>query len=255
MRDTAFDRAAGKRSFAREHRTQDGLARRGHSGGSRALRFVAAGLGLLGIAFLAGFGIFLASLDRLEHSPPAPTDGIVALTGGSQRIGDAIDLLAQGFARRLLITGVNERTSRDEIARLKPEKRQLVDCCVDLDYRARNTIGNAHEISHWAQRNNFRSLIVVTSNYHMPRTLAELDHASPEIRKVPFPVVTETVDADAWWHRGATMRLLVSEYAKYLAVMARTHISSAVPPAEPAAGRPEIAPAPVRLVAKPDAPR
>ena len=91
--------------------------------------------------------------------------------------------------RRLLISGVNERTSRDEIARLNPGQRRLFDCCVDLDYRARNTIGNAIETRRWAERNRFHSLIVVTSTYHMPRTLVELDHALPGIRKVPYAVV------------------------------------------------------------------
>ncbi len=121
-----------------------------------------------------------------ERPPETRADGIVALTGGSQRIGDAIDLLAQGYAGRLLISGVNERTSRDEIARLNPGQRRLFECCVDLDYRARNTIGNAIETRRWIERNRFRSIIVVTSAYHMPRTLVELDHALPDLRKVPY---------------------------------------------------------------------
>lgn len=222
----------------------------------RLLRIALGLVGALCFVVLAGFGLFLASLDRLERSPPAPTDGIVALTGGSQRIGDAIDLLAQGFARRLLITGVNERTSRDEIARLNPEKRQLVECCVDLDYRARNTIGNALETRRWAMENRFRSIIVVTSNYHMPRTLAELEHVSPEIQKVPFPVVTPNVDAGAWWHRVSTLRLLFAEYAKYVVVLTRTHLAALVPGSgEAPGGAPREAPSTVRLVAKPAAAR
>jgi uncharacterized SAM-binding protein YcdF (DUF218 family) len=218
---------------------------------SRRWRWAGYLVGAACLAVLAGFGVFLASLDRLEHSPPAPTDGIVALTGGSQRIGDAIDLLAQGFARRLLITGVNERTSRDEIARLNPQKRRLVECCVDLDYRARNTIGNALETRRWAAENRFRSLIVVTSNYHMPRTLAELDHVSPEIEKVPFPVVTSNVDAGAWWHRLATLRLLFAEYAKYVVVLARTRLAALGPGHEGLLPAALDQPHPVQLVAKP----
>jgi uncharacterized SAM-binding protein YcdF (DUF218 family) len=211
------------------------------------------------VAFLSGFLAFLFSLDRAERAPGAATDGIVALTGGAQRIGDAIDLLAKGFAGRLLITGVNERTSRDQIARLNPGQRRLVQCCVDLDYRARDTIGNAVETRRWAQENGFRSLIVVTSNYHMPRTLAELDHVLPEARKVPFAVVTNTVDAGAWWHSLATARLLLAEYTKYVAVLARTRLApnSAIQQTVPPAPRPEreLGAEPVRLVAKPASPR
>jgi uncharacterized SAM-binding protein YcdF (DUF218 family) len=185
-----------------------------------------------GIAFLAGFALFVGfvvfvySLERTERPPAARTDGIVALTGGSQRIGDAIDLLAQGFASRLLISGVNERTSRDEIARLNPGQRRLFECCVDLDYRARNTIGNAIETRRWIERNRFRSIIVVTSAYHMPRTLVELDHALPDLRKVPYPVVSPSVDPAAWWHSPATARVLLSEYAKLLLVYARTRFEA-----------------------------
>jgi uncharacterized SAM-binding protein YcdF (DUF218 family) len=179
-----------------------------------------------GLIGFVGFLGFVYSLDRAERRPEVRTDGIVALTGGSQRIGDAIDLLAQGYASRLLISGVNERTSRDEIARLTPGQRRLFDCCVDLDYRARNTIGNAIETRRWAEQNRFRSLIVVTSNYHMPRTLVELDHALPGIRKVPYAVVTPSVDPDLWWRSPATAKVLVSEYVKLIAVWLRTRFES-----------------------------
>ncbi|HEY8566795.1 MAG TPA: YdcF family protein [Beijerinckiaceae bacterium] len=181
--------------------------------------FLAAGLAL---AFVAGFVAFTATIDRYERSPETRADGIVALTGGAQRIGDAIDLLAKGYAGRLLITGVNERTSRDEIARLNPGQRRLFDCCVDLDYRARNTVGNAIETRRWANDHRFRSLIVVTSNYHMPRTLVELDHVLPDARKVPYAVVTNTVQAEAWWRSPATARVLLGEYVKFLVGWVRT---------------------------------
>lgn len=174
--------------------------------------------------FLAGFFAFVGSLDRFERTPSVRTDAIVALTGGAQRIGDAIDLLAKGYGNRLLITGVNERTSRDQIARLNPGQRRLFECCVDLDYRARNTIGNAIETRRWANQNRFRSLIVVTSNYHMPRTLLELDHALPAARKVPYAVVTNSIDLDGWWRSPATTRVLLSEYMKFLAMWVRTHL-------------------------------
>jgi uncharacterized SAM-binding protein YcdF (DUF218 family) len=177
-------------------------------------------------AALVGFFVFVYSIDRIERNPAARTDAIVALTGGAQRIGDAIDLLGKGYGSRLLITGVNERTSRDEIARLNPGQRRLFDCCVDLDYRARNTIGNAIETRRWAEQNRFRSVIVVTSNYHMPRTLVELDHALPGIRKVPYAVVTPTVDPDLWWRSPATAKVLASEYVKLLVVWLRTRFES-----------------------------
>lgn len=180
-------------------------------------------VGSLGAVAIAGFLLFAASLEWSEREPDSRTDGIVAFTGGAQRIGDAIDLLAKGYAARLLISGVNRQTSRREIARLNPGQRRLFDCCVDLDYRARNTIGNAIETRRWMREQRFRSLIVVTSNYHMPRTLIELDHALPDnARLVPHPVVADGTDRTAWWRRPAAFKIIASEYVKFVAGWVRT---------------------------------
>jgi uncharacterized SAM-binding protein YcdF (DUF218 family) len=186
---------------------------------------VAAACSVAAVA-LAGFLAFVQLIARAEQPPATRTDAIVALTGGAQRIGDAIDLLARGYGDRLLITGVNERTSRDEIARLNPGQRRLFDCCVDLDYRARNTIGNAIATRRWIADNGFRSLIVVTSNYHMPRTLLELDHALPQVRKVPYAVVASSADMQGWWRSPTTLKLLAYEYAKFVAMWARTRVEA-----------------------------
>jgi uncharacterized SAM-binding protein YcdF (DUF218 family) len=217
------------------------------------LSYVAGLLGALVFAavltLVGGFFVFVYSIERTEQRPEFRADGIVALTGGSERIGEAIDLLAQGYARRLLISGVNERTSRGEIARLNPGQRRLFECCVDLDYRARNTIGNAIETRRWAQRNRFRSLIVVTSNYHMPRTIVELDHALPDVQKVPFAVIPSTLNLDQWWRDSATARVLLSEYAKLLIVRVRTLLEA--DPERSTAANIISGGEPVRVVAEP----
>jgi len=208
----------------------------------------AAGFGMAALA--VGFLVFVYTLARQERSPEGRTDGIVALTGGAQRIGDAIDLLAAGYGRRLLITGVNERTSREEIARLNPTQRQLISCCVDLDYRARNTIGNAIETRRWMRTHHFSTVAVVTSNYHMPRTLIELDHALTDSdRIVPHPVVTDAFDADTWWHSAPAAKLVASEYVKFLVSWVRTRFE-----ADPERSRAAILIGrrkPVKMVAEP----
>lgn len=194
-------------------------------------RWGAAVLGAAMAATLAGAGFiaFVTSLDRLERDPPSRADAIVALTGGAERIRDAIELLARGFGTRLLITGVNERTGRDEIAKLSPGQRRLVECCVDLDYRARNTVGNAVETRRWMQKHGFGSLIVVTSNYHMPRTMAELDHVMPGLPKVAHPVVAGASSPGEGSFTLSGARLLLGEYAKYVVVLVRTRMSRAAP--------------------------
>ncbi len=176
-----------------------------------------------GLLFAAGFVMFVGALERAESHEGAPADGIVALTGGPERIGDAMELLARGRGGRLLITGVNEKTSKEEIARQRPDLRLFFSCCVDLDYRALNTIGNAEQTRNWVREHRFRSLIVVTSSYHMPRTLAEISHALPDVRIVAHPVVSDRTDLDAWWRDPPLIKLLALEYVKY--VMTRARIS------------------------------
>ncbi|WP_076440982.1 MULTISPECIES: YdcF family protein [unclassified Bosea (in: a-proteobacteria)] len=158
---------------------------------------------------------FVGGIEAREPVATPRTDAIVVVTGGSQRVGDAIGLLGADRGARLLISGVNEKTSREELARLNPAARDLLACCVDLDYRARNTIGNAIETRRWVRQHRFQSLLVVTSNYHMPRTLAEFAHAMPGVRLVAHPVVTDQLDSTGWWRRWATVKVLVPEYVKF----------------------------------------
>jgi uncharacterized SAM-binding protein YcdF (DUF218 family) len=175
---------------------------------------------LLGLGFLW----FIWRVPANEIPLDRNADGIVALTGGASRIADAIELLASGRGKRLLISGANRATNSTEISRLNPEFERWVRCCVDID-RSLNTLGNAIETRRWAESRGFRSLIVVTSNYHMPRALAEIAHQLPGVALVPFPVVTDRQRADPWWTGGATARLMLSEYVKYIFARLRMGLS------------------------------
>lgn len=189
-----------------------------------------AGRAALALAGLAAIGFFVGLLlfsRRIAHAEPMfqpATDGVVTLTGGAQRIGDALHLLREGRGKRLLISGVNERTRAEEITRLHPGARDLVACCVDLGTQARNTIGNSIETRRWTRAHEFRSITVVTSNYHMPRALLELTHVLPDVQFTAYPVVTETFDTQRWWREPAMARALMVEYVKYLAAYLRTRI-------------------------------
>ncbi len=178
-------------------------------------------------ALVAGFLVFVGTLEWIETMPARHAEGVVALTGGAERIADAVALLARGDADRLLITGVNPATSGGEIARLTPEARALLDCCIELGYAAEDTLGNAAETSRWVRGHNIRSLIVVTSNYHMPRALAEIGHAAPGVELLAYPVVSERARAAGWWANGQSLRLMVSEYLKYVIVLTRLHVAPA----------------------------
>jgi uncharacterized SAM-binding protein YcdF (DUF218 family) len=188
-----------------------------------AVFFALAILAVLG----GGFVWFVWRVPATEVALNRNADGIVVMTGGASRISDAIELLAAGHGKRLLISGVNPATTSAEIARNNPRFEKLVVCCVDLDHSAINTVGNAIETRRWARDRKFTSLIVVTSAYHMPRTMAELELQMPDIALVPFPVVTEKLRNEPWWASGPTARLILSEYAKFVVSQLRMRIEPA----------------------------
>lgn len=193
------------------------------------------------ILVAGGFLWFVAILARAEPDPsPRNADAIVALTGGQSRVSDATDLLARGSARRLLITGVHPQTSRGEIARKLGASRGLLECCVDLDRDALNTVGNAVETRRWVREHGFRSIIVVTSAYHMPRALVEIRQRLPDVRLVPYPVASATLQLDRWWDHRPTLRVLAGEYVKYLVSLARAVVDPADEPETVARHRPTI---------------
>jgi uncharacterized SAM-binding protein YcdF (DUF218 family) len=171
-----------------------------------------------------GFLWFLGRVPGEEVEFSGKADGIVALTGGASRIADAIELLASGRGARLLISGANPSTNSAAISRLNPEFAKWVRCCVDFDHQSLNTLGNAIQTKGWVERRGFRSLIVVTSNYHMPRALAEIAHQLPDVVLLPFPVVTDRARAEPWWTSGATTRLMLTEYVKYVFARVRMGI-------------------------------
>jgi uncharacterized SAM-binding protein YcdF (DUF218 family) len=180
-----------------------------------------------GIALVLGFFGFIWLLPSQEVALDQSADGIVVLTGGTSRVADALELLASGRGKRLLITGVNSGTTTTDIARQTVDYNKWLACCVDLDYAAINTLGNAVQARRWALEHNFTSLIVVTSAYHMPRALAELAHQLPDATLIPYPVVSDRLRVEPWWSNGATARLVLSEYLKYLFAKLRMRFDSA----------------------------
>jgi uncharacterized SAM-binding protein YcdF (DUF218 family) len=202
----------------------DGMLRRA---GRWLRRIVWSAAAIAAIAVAAGFWWFVWSVPNDEVALDRNADGIVVLTGGASRVADAIELLSEGRGKRLLITGVHHATTAREIARLLPAYGRLMGCCVDLDHSALNTVGNAVETKRWAERRNIRSLIVVTSNYHMPRAMAELARRLPDVALIPFPVVTDNVRTERWWANPPIAKLLMWEYLKYIVAQVRMRLEPA----------------------------
>lgn len=189
---------------------------------ARALRWLVAGCAIGILVVAGGFLWFLDHVSPREIALSDKADGIVVLTGGASRIEDAMELLARGNGKRLLVSGVNPLTSDRAVARLRPEYATFLACCVDLDRTAVNTLTNATETRRWAKERGFKSLIVVTSNYHMPRAMAELSHQLPDISLIAFPVVSDRLKAG--WTSAPVLRLLFTEYVKYMVAVARMRV-------------------------------
>lgn len=174
------------------------------------------------IAFVIGFWNF-AERVRIPAEDPTRADAIVALTGGSlERLSTGVRLLEQRKGDRLLISGVNRIVTDDELldAALNVDP-QLAECCIDLGRGAEDTIGNAAETAAWAREHNYRRLILVTDDYHMPRSHAELSLALPEAEIVPYPVRTRWTDPTLWRSDLGAVSRIGAEYVKYLVIRGR----------------------------------
>src|SRR5919198_2958772 len=181
-------------------------------------------MAILFVGAAMGFIAFLSQLRGVEIKPARNADGIVVFTGGSSRVSDAMELLAAGYGKRLLISGVHPTNAARDISRSLPDYQSLLGCCVDLDRSAVNTRSNAAETRRWARERGFKSLIVVTSNYHMPRAIVEFSHAMPDVTLIPFAVVGDKWREEPWWTSSGTLRLLLSEYVKYVAAVVRVRL-------------------------------
>ncbi len=173
--------------------------------------------------WLGGLIQFVETLPETDAAISRTAGGVVVFTGGTNRIDEAAHLLASGQAKKMLISGVDAGTSQEDMRRqLFPKvPAQLFDCCVTLGRTAHDTFGNAKEAAAWAQNQSIDSFFLVTSNYHMPRSLYLSQQAIPGKTIIPFAVAGGKVVLDGWWRRPGTARFLVQEYSKYLIVLLR----------------------------------
>lgn len=214
------------------------MARRNLFRGARGPERRLGGLGwlalvaLLLLATLWAYGLarFVEDLPRTTTATTERTDAIVVLTGGSRRLDEGVALLGADAAPVLFVSGVDERVDGRGIRSLLDDgdtrlPDRLIDCCLVLGYGATDTIGNARETEIWMQVGDRQSLMLVTSNYHLPRAMLEFAHAMPDARIVPHPVIPPDVRLDAWYRYPGTLALLANEYSKYLFASARVTVA------------------------------
>jgi uncharacterized SAM-binding protein YcdF (DUF218 family) len=186
----------------------------------RTAKYFVVYLTLTFATFIAGLQHFVLTLPQAPQGQLQVTDGIVVMTGGQQRLDDGLRLLTTQDGGKMLISGVGEGVSRAVLVQelgLDDHKAELLFCCVELDFEADNTRGNAIATRAWALGHNMRSLRLVTASYHMPRALLVFARELPEFDLYQWPVAPADLNLSSWWRDRAMIRLLTREYAKYLA--------------------------------------
>ena len=182
-------------------------------------------IALIAVIVLGAWGVglilYAGNIPSGVADTSTPTDAIVVLTGGSQRVKTGLDLLSEGKARKLFISGVHEDVEIPRLLEVAGASETPLRRRIETGYGAKNTAGNATETEEWMRENGFRSLRLVTASYHMPRSLLEFRHALPEATIIPHPVFPDHVKQDRWWLWPGTARLIIGEYNKFLVAWAK----------------------------------
>lgn len=168
--------------------------------------------------WLAGFLVYLVAVfNTVPPNPLPPADGIVVLTGGDDRISEALVLLARHEAPLMLISGVAKGTYLGDFT--ADDRMAATDYAADITvgHVATTTHQNGQETADWARAHHMHSLVVVTADYHMPRALLEIHRALPAATLIPYPVRPPAMRNGL---TGGTLAMLAGEYSKYLVVWA-----------------------------------
>ncbi len=175
------------------------------------------GIILIGLLWAIGLAAFIADLPPPTRNTPAKTEAVVVYTGGGgARISAGMAVFAQGGGERLLISGVHRDTSRERLSELWSGSATLFECCVDLGREAHSTQGNALEAANWAIENEFNHVLLVTSEYHMPRAIAETRAKLPGATIMPYAVASGYLDDKGRPISRLAWKKLAGEYTKFL---------------------------------------
>ena len=169
------------------------------------------------IILLLQFNLFLINIQSYENADinEREIEGIIVLTGDKFRISEGLKILNSEIGYKLLISGVNKEISIEEIKKEFPKYEQLFNCCIELENISTNTFENIREIFFWKKNNNIKNILLITSDYHLPRVKLEVNRLLLEKETYYYGVKYENQKINI------RMKKLIVEYIKYL----RTRIS------------------------------
>lgn len=170
----------------------------------------------LAVIWTVGLIWFASLVNQAPEDTTTQTQALIVLTGGTERVASAVELLKQGKAEKLLISGVNKKVDWVLLAQTINELPEQLADKITLGHVACNTRQNALESKNWLERNRLNSVRLVTASYHMPRSLSEFKDVMTDITIIPHPIFPQTVKHNEWWKWPGTFALITSEYTKFL---------------------------------------
>ena len=184
------------------------------------------------IYFFVGLFNYQEKILSLKEYSPKRASNIVILTGGSNRIRDGLKIIknlesSAIINTKLLISGTGKGFTISNVKKLLPKNKSLnifLKCCIELDNKSKNTHSNAIETLKWAKKNNIKTFILITSNYHMPRAALEFKAQMPNFEIITHPITPKKHDISNWMHSFETFSLIFIEYSKFLIAISKIKI-------------------------------
>ena len=184
------------------------------------------------ICFFVGLIDYQERILSLKEYSPKRASNIVILTGGSNRIKNGLKIIkslenSAVVNTKLLISGTGKGFTISNVKKLLPKNKFLnifIKCCVELDNKSLNTHSNAIETLKWAKKNNIKTFILITSNYHMPRAALEFNARMPNFEIITHPITPKKNDVSNWMHSFETFSLIFIEYSKFLIAISKIKI-------------------------------
>lgn len=178
------------------------------------IKFCVSGVVIAAMLWFVGFVAFNNTIYNPKRLVMKKTDAIVVLTGGKNRINVAKNLFNDGMAEKMFISGVSKKASIDDVI-AQGGADALYKENIEIGQEAKNTVENAIEVDEWIKKNDIKSIRLVTSNYHMPRSIEELKAKNKDVEIVVHPVFSDNV-SKKWWKQAGSFMFIANEYNKFL---------------------------------------
>ena len=163
--------------------------------------------------WLIGFLFFSLYALSFKYATQHQSDAVIVLTGGSNRVNTGLKLLKEKKADYMLISGVHKEVTKQK---LFPKVSEDILNKITLGYEALDTKGNAKEVNNWIKQKNIKSILLVTSFYHMPRSMFEIQQLNQDIQISQLPVFPKSFNNSVDWIKTRYAWLLFIEYHKMI---------------------------------------